>query len=315
MKFKTNSLKHLLLIGLIAFLLIIGPVAMEIMPPVHSSSTRQSNISHGIPYDSLTAQLPNQDDSLTAQLPNQDDSLTAQLPNQDDSLTAQLPNQAKIDEYTPILPTPRIVSQSITSPKYIPQQSIVNVHPSNYETRASQDINGKPINNQMIVVLHETVGSAASAINTFRANNVRETSQVSYHALIERNGAIVYLVPPEMRAFGAGNSVFNGRLGPETVRLHPVFPSSVNNFAYHVSLETPADGRGNGRSHSGYTAAQYQSLAWLIAQTNIPEDRVTTHQAVDRSGMRRDPRSFDPNRFLTLLQTYRNNNSTFMEFQ
>ena len=81
-------------------------------------------------------------------------------------------------------------------------------------------------------------------------------------------------------------------------------PPSVNNFAYHVSLESPSDGRGNSRTHSGYTQAQYESLAWLMARTNIPDSRITTHRAVDRSGNRMDPRSFDSSRFLNLLHRY-----------
>ena len=124
--------------------------------------------------------------------------------------------------------------------------------------------------------------------------------------IIGRDGTIYYIVPPEKRAYGAGNSIFNGPNGPETVTTNPAFPSSVNNFAYHVSLETPSDGRGNGPNHSGYTQSQYESLAWLIAQSSIPESRLTTHKAVDRSGSRQDPRTFDTNRFLTLLRRYPN---------
>lgn len=101
-------------------------------------------------------------------------------------------------------------------------------------------------------------------------------------------------MPPEKRAFGAGNSLFVGPNGPEAVKTHRKFAASVNNFAYHISLVTPADGNHNGRAHSGYTRAQYQSLAWLIQQTGVPPARITTHKAVDRSGERIDPRSFNP---------------------
>jgi N-acetyl-anhydromuramyl-L-alanine amidase AmpD len=168
-----------------------------------------------------------------------------------------------------------------------------------------RDLYGNWLTNDMIVVLHETVGSATSAINTFQNTHLSDDDQVSYHALIAQDGTVIYLVPPEMRAFGAGNSVFDGAHGAETVRLDPVLPASVNNFAYHASLESPPDGRGNGASHSGYTSAQYQSLAWLIAQTNIPDERITTHRAVDRSGTRRDPRSFDFQQFFNLLHDFR----------
>jgi len=179
------------------------------------------------------------------------------------------------------------------------------VHPTNFGQRFSHDINGIPVSNQPLVVLHETVNSAASAINFFQKPHDDENTQASYHALITLDGTVIYLVPPEFRAFGAGNSVFNGAKGLETVKTHPQFPPSVNNFAYHVALETPPDGRNNAKTHSGYTEAQYHSLAWLIAQSSIPNERITTHRAVDQSGSRIDPRSFNSKKFLNLLQSYR----------
>lgn len=191
-----------------------------------------------------------------------------------------------------------------TAPSYVPREELALADPSNYGDRYLTDIYGRPIQYAFIAVIHETVGSARSAINLFQTYHPRDADQVSYHTLIERDGTVVYIVPPEKRAYGAGNSVFDGPNGPETVSTNPDFPPSVNNFAYHVSLETPADGRGNSRRHSGYTPAQYESLAWLLARTNIPDSRITTHHAVDRSGLRIDPRSFDRQRFLALLQQY-----------
>lgn len=191
--------------------------------------------------------------------------------------------------------------------KYRPPYEIASVHPSNYGERYAQDINGVPVKNQAIIVLHETGYSASSAINFFQSPHYEDESvQASYHTLIKLDGTIVYLVPPEKRAFGAANSVFNGLDGPETVQTKANLASSVNNFAYHVSLETPPDGRGdNIKFHSGYTEAQYNSLAWLIAQSQVPDDRITTHKEVDRSGQKIDPVSFDFEQFLTLLNTYR----------
>jgi hypothetical protein len=188
----------------------------------------------------------------------------------------------------------------------MPRQVTALADPSNYGDRFATDMNGQVLHHEFIAVLHETVGSAQSALNLFRTHHPRDQDQVSYHTLIGRDGTIYYIVPPEKRAFGAGNSVFNGPNGLETVRTNPAFPPSVNNFAYHVSLETPSDGFNNRRSHSGYTQAQYDSLAWLMAQTTIPDNRMTTHQAVDRSGNRMDPRSFDRQRFLTQLHRYPN---------
>jgi N-acetylmuramoyl-L-alanine amidase len=191
-----------------------------------------------------------------------------------------------------------------------PKYKIARAHPTNYGERFTQDLNSVPVINQPIVVLHETAASASSAINFLQTAHTDESKQASYHTLIERDGTIVYTVPPEKRAFGAGNSIFDGPNGPETVKTNPRFPASVNNFAYHTSLETPSDGWSNNhQTHSGYTESQYHALAWLIARCNVPNERITTHRAVDRSGQRIDPRSFDFPKFFSLLEAYRQANT------
>lgn len=189
-----------------------------------------------------------------------------------------------------------------------PKYEVVAVDSTNYGPRFPTDINGVPVSNQPIIVLHETVSSATSTINFFQTPHTDESKQASYHTLIKLDGTIVYLVPPEYRAFGAGNSVFDGPSGAEAVKTHANFPPSVNNFAYHTALETPPNGRNNARRHGGYTEAQYRSLAWLVAQSEVPDNRITTHRAVDRSGTRIDPRSFDFKKFLNLLHSYRRKN-------
>lgn len=201
-------------------------------------------------------------------------------------------------------PLTRFRQNSPPTSTYQPREEVAVAHPSNFGRRFTQDLSGRPVSNEPIIVLHETVGSGSSAINYFRTPHPRDNDQVSYHTLIRENGTIVYLVPPDRRAFGAGNSIFNGNKGEEAVKTNPSFPASVNNFAYHISLATPPDGRGNGASHSGYTRAQYQSLAWLVAKTGIPNDRITTHRLVDRSRQRRDPRSFNAQYFAQLLATF-----------
>ena len=191
---------------------------------------------------------------------------------------------------------------------YTPAEEIVLIDPTNYGDRYLKDISGKPANLSPIIVLHETVSSVNSTLNFFRTPHPRDSDQASYHTLISLDGTVIYLVPPDKRAYGAGNSVFLGVNGPETVKTHAKFPPSVNNFAYHISLETPPDGYSNVASHSGYTDAQYQSLAWLVAKTGIADNRITTHQAVDRSNSRMDPRSFSFPKFFRLLQTYTKTN-------
>jgi N-acetyl-anhydromuramyl-L-alanine amidase AmpD len=163
------------------------------------------------------------------------------------------------------------------------------------------DALGNPVTNRYLIVLHETVSSGLSAINTFRTYHPRDDDQRSYHDLILLDGTIVHLLAWEKRAFGAGNSEFRG----EAVQTNPKLPSSVNNFALHFSLETPPDGYHNGPRHRGYTEAQYRSLAWLAAQSQIEDDRITTHKAVDRSQGKQDPRSFDGPQFQAWLQEFR----------
>ncbi len=205
------------------------------------------------------------------------------------------------------LPKPAFTTTSAFK-SYKPQYTIAWADASNYGDRFATDANGVPVRNQPIIVLHETSNSAQSAVNTFKTNHIQdENKQVSYHTLIARNGLVVYLVPPDKRAFGAGNSVFESPSGiVETVQTNPGLKPSVNNFAYHVSLETPPDAWDkNVPSHSGYTEEQYNSLAWLIAQSDVPDERITTHRAVDRSSSRIDPVSFDFDKFFNILHRFR----------
>ncbi|MGB3791079.1 MAG: peptidoglycan recognition family protein [Phormidesmis sp.] len=197
------------------------------------------------------------------------------------------------------------ISTTKSATGYQPQEVLRLADPSNYGERFAVDVNGILASNDFIVVLHETVGSASSALNLFARYHPRDEDQVSYHTLIGLDGTVYYVVPPEQRAFGAGDSSFRTAAGEETVTTNPGFPSSVNNFAYHISLETPPDGQNNNSGrHSGYTEAQYQSLAWLLARTTVPDYRITTHKAVDRSGSRSDPRSFEPTRLFNFLHQY-----------
>jgi N-acetyl-anhydromuramyl-L-alanine amidase AmpD len=180
---------------------------------------------------------------------------------------------------------------------------VAPAHPSNYGDRYNKDIFGRPVNHAPIIVLHETVGTADSAIHLFQTAHQDESLQASYHSIIRLDGTIVYIVSPDKRAFGAGNSIFKSNQGEEAVHTHRQFPPSVNNFAYHISLETPPDGDNDAETHSGYTEAQYRSLAWLVSQMSVPDDRITTHRAIDRSGSRIDPRSFDAQRFYAYLRS------------
>ena len=174
-----------------------------------------------------------------------------------------------------------------------PAQYRMKVDPSNFGNRQPQDHHGKPLNNKLLIVLHETTSTASAAVNAVQTPHAKDQDQVSYHAVIRQDGTILYLVDPRKRAYGAGNSLFKSKRGSESVQTNPTLKPSVNNFAYHISLETPSDGYNDNPDHSGYSGAQYSSLAWLIAHSRVDSDRVTTHAAVDQSGERQDPRSFE----------------------
>jgi len=169
----------------------------------------------------------------------------------------------------------------------------VQIHPTNFGERFNRDAYGNPVDpTPQLVVLHETVYGIGSAINTFVTPHPRDEDQVSYHSLIGGDGSVVQVLDPSKRAFGAGNSAFNGRWVVTNTKVG----GSINNFALHISLETPLDGEDDGPAHSGYTSAQYDALAALLAgwmqRFPILPSQITTHRAVDLGGERADPRSF-----------------------
>lgn len=171
-------------------------------------------------------------------------------------------------------------------------------HATNFGERQRRDAFGREVPHRpQLIVLHETVISAPATVRLFATPHPRDEDQASYHLLVDRDGQRLRIVPDAGRAFGAAMAAF----GDFTVRIRPASVGSLNNVALHLSLETPPDGRGDGDAHSGYTEVQYrtaagQVLLWQAAH-GIPISRVTTHEAVDRSRSRRDPRSFRWDRF------------------
>lgn len=170
----------------------------------------------------------------------------------------------------------------------------VAIDPSNYGPRLKRDIGGNRLDPRpRVVVMHETVYGLASALNTFRTHHPDDADQVSYHTLIGSQGQVIDIVPPEQRAFGAGFSAFDGQWAVTSAKVS----GSINNFALHLSLETPIDGEHDGPGHSGYTDAQYDALAVVLTawmrRYGIPPEAITTHRHVDLGRERADPRSFD----------------------
>jgi N-acetyl-anhydromuramyl-L-alanine amidase AmpD len=176
--------------------------------------------------------------------------------------------------------------------------------PSNYGNRLTYDLHGKHLNNKLLFVLHETVISADQTIKKFKTFHQKDQDQVSYHALIRQDGRLVIMVPYEKRAYGAGDSSFMG----ESVQTNPQIKPSVNNFSYHIALETPLDGNNENQTHSGYTDMQYQSFAFVVSNyvkaNKLSLSRITTHKEIDLSKTRTDPRSFDYDKFNNLVKSY-----------
>jgi len=100
------------------------------------------------------------------------------------------------------------VSPDRALPAYQPRQIVTSADPSNFGERVVRDVSGRVVYNEPIIVLHETVGSLYSAIGLFQTYHPDDDDQVSYHTLIGADGTIAYVVPPNKRAYGAGNSQF-----------------------------------------------------------------------------------------------------------
>ena len=181
-------------------------------------------------------------------------------------------------------------------------RTFVKIDPTNFGERYDKDAYGRLIDaTPRVVVLHETVYSMSSALNTFMTPRPRDEDQVSYHTLVGQDGRVLDLVDPLSRAYGAGFSAFLG----EWAITNRKIKGSINNFALHLSLETPPSGANANRSHVGYTSKQYDALALVLSgwirSFNLPPAAITTHRHVDLGGERDDPRSFDWSKLQTRL--------------
>ncbi len=127
-------------------------------------------------------------------------------------------------------------------------RTTVPIHPTNYGARISKDSKGAPLDpSPRVVVMHETVYSLTSAINTFQTPHPMDEDQASYHTLIGLDGQFVDTVDPFKRAFAASNSALLG----EWAVSNPRPLGSFNDFALHVSLETSESGASDASQHTG----------------------------------------------------------------
>ena len=180
----------------------------------------------------------------------------------------------------------------------LPAEDDQTADSTNFGERKTIDVWNRSLQAKpLIIVLHETVISEKATVDLFKTPHPNDADQASYHMLVARDGARLRIVPDEKRSYGAGMSAF----GDVTQRTKPSSVGSINNIALHISLVSPEDGRDDRSGHSGYTTNQYRNLAAQVllwqAKFGIPLTRLTTHEAVDRSHSRYDPRSFRWDRF------------------
>lgn len=106
----------------------------------------------------------------------------------------------------------------------------------------------------------------------------RAESQVSYHVMIGRNGAVFCVVHPDRDAWHAGVSAMDGE-------------PFVNGFSVGVCLSNRNDGEPFPISQRGAAA---DVCATLCLFYGIPVDRITTHAAVALpEGRKTDPKGLD----------------------
>ena len=149
-----------------------------------------------------------------------------------------------------------------------------------------------------IFVLHET-GIDVETLEDYMADG---EFLGSYHAVITIQGEIIYFTPSDMKAFAASESRFISLYtdGPEEVN------GSVDDFAYHVALETPINGRDPSKKiHAGYSIQQYRSLAWLFRATGISLNRFVEHGKL-KEPETTEPRCFNEQYFGEVLLTQNN---------
>ena len=135
------------------------------------------------------------------------------------------------------------------------------------------------------IVLHATAtATGQEAVNAFRD----PASKRSSHFVIDRNGAVIEMVPPEKRAWHAGVSQLDGL-------------PDLNNYSIGIELADLNDGE-------AYTDAQYEALAHLIRGLRerfaIPDARIVSHAAVAMPpGRKTDPAGFNFLRLYAALHT------------
>jgi N-acetyl-anhydromuramyl-L-alanine amidase AmpD len=147
------------------------------------------------------------------------------------------------------------------------------------------------------VTLHADASTSAKASAEWCCTPPpKNPKPVSYHNIVERDGAVYRLVDVRRRAWHAGKSSFRGRV-------------DVNDFSIGLCFSNRNDGT------EKFTDLQYSVGAALVAlwMREFPQiaiDRIHTHAAVRdewlkghpaTAEVKTDPRGFDMTRFRTLV--------------
>jgi hypothetical protein len=107
----------------------------------------------------------------------------------------------------------------------------------------------------LIVILHQTKSSAKDFLQFI------PTAPYSYHAFIDVNGKITYLVEPVRQALACANCII------EDIE-------SVDKVAYQICFES---------TNGALTDMQYMSLGYLLSQLDVTLNQVYLHSEVSSS--------------------------------
>lgn len=107
----------------------------------------------------------------------------------------------------------------------------------------------------LIVILHQTKSTAEDFLQFI------PTAPYSYHAFIDVNGKITYLVEPVRQALACANCIIKDI-------------ESVDEVSYQICFES-LDG--------ALTEVQYMSLGYLLSQLAVTLDKVYLHSEVSSS--------------------------------
>lgn len=137
----------------------------------------------------------------------------------------------------------------------------------------SPNCSQRPVGSEIeLVVIHYTDGDLESSLRWL----INQSSKVSSHYVIARNGEIYQLVNEGWKAWHAGVSSWNGK-------------SSVNDFSIGIELI--------GWRRGGFTDIQLNSLLWLskdimVRNPNVNGSRFVGHSTIS-PGRKVDPEGID----------------------